>query len=294
MDNRKYEAFLCVADCGNLTRAAEKLGYTQSGMTHMMNALENELGFPLLVRTNKGVYLSSEGERILPILRNICNLEDRLRQECALICGYEIGNLCIGSFSSISTHWLPEILARFQSRYPSINVETLEGSTIQLETWLGEGRVDLCLFSLYHDRNLEGFEIMQDPFYAVLPKDHPLASLDVVPLDKLSKEPFIMYTTEGGVDRDETNVFKKMKRKPNFMFSSNYEYAVIGMVAHGLGVCVMPGLILKGQDLNVAVRPIDPPVNRRLGIAVRSMKDLSPAMKRFIACAKEVLLPNEE
>ncbi len=292
MDTRKYEVFLCVADCGNLTRAAEKLGYTQSGITHMMNTLENDIGFPLLIRTNKGVSLSPEGERILPILRNICNMEDRLKQECALICGFETGNLRIGSFSSISTHWMPKVLSRFQSRYPNIHVETLEGSTMQLEIWLGEGRVDLCMFSLFHDRNLEGFEIMQDPFYAVLPKDHPLAKLDVVPLSLLAKEPFIMYKTEGGMDRDEGKVIKRMK-DIHFMFSSNYEYAVIGMVEHGLGVCVMPGLILKGHDSCVAVRPIDPPISRSLGIAVRSMKELSPAMKRFIACAKEVLLPDE-
>ncbi len=291
MDIRKYEAFLCVADCKNLTHAAEKLGYTQSGMTHMMNALEREMGFPLLTRSNKGVFLSPEGERILPILRNICNLENRLEQECALICGFETGELRIGSFSSISIQWLPKILARFQAKYPHIHVETLEGSTVQLEGWLKEGRVDLCLFSLFPDRNLEGFEIMQDPFYAVLPKDHPLASLDVVPLSLLAKEPFIMYTTEEGMDRDETRVIKAMGEEPNCMFSSNYEFAVIGMVAHGLGVCIMPKLILEGHDESVAIRPIDPPMYRSLGIAMRSMGDLSPAMKRFIACAKEILLP---
>lgn len=293
MDINKYEAFLCIVAQGSMSRAAEKLGYTQSGMTHMMHALEAEMGFPLLKRNNKGVSLTPEGEQIFPFIQSICNMENRLRQECALICGYESGHVRIGSFSSISIQWLPQILSRFQKLYPHIQVETLEGSAAQLEDWLAAGRIDLCLFNLFRDRNLEGFEIMQDPFYAVLPPTHPLTELDVVPLKLLAKEPFVMYTEEGGLDRDLSAVFKKMNIHPKSTFSSNYEYAVLSMVAHGLGVCLMPRLIIQNYNVDVALRPIDPPYSRSLGIAARSLKELSPAMKRFIACVKEVLLPEE-
>ena len=84
METEKIRALLTAADLGSFSKAADALGYTQSGITHMMNALEEELGVPLLVRGNRGVRLTAEGERLAPLMRELVQTADRLEQELAL------------------------------------------------------------------------------------------------------------------------------------------------------------------------------------------------------------------
>ena len=136
---------MTAADCGSLSAAAEKLGYTQSALTHMMRSLEDEAGVPLLRRGNRGVSLTSEGERLSPLIRALLRCDERLGQELALTRGVERGRLSIGTYSSISVHWLPQVLELFQHRYPGIEVELLEGSGEELTSWLSQGRVEITL-----------------------------------------------------------------------------------------------------------------------------------------------------
>lgn len=292
MDNRKFDVLLKVVDCGNLTRAAGLLGYTQSGVTHIINNLEQDFGFSLLHRTNRGVRLTEEGKRVLPIIREMQRLDARLQQEKDLIQGIASGSICIGSFSSISTHWLPKVLSDFQQRYPNIKVEILEGSTTQLVHWLQEGLVDICFFILRDDHLFDKIEIMEDPYLAVLPKGHPLSAYKAVTQDMLRREPFILYRTPEGGNDDLGEIMKIGKTAWTVRFSSNYDYAVISMVENSLGVSIMPALVLRDHDQHVETRPLLPSVNRKLGIAVRSRRDASPAMRRFIARATAILLPD--
>jgi DNA-binding transcriptional LysR family regulator len=294
MDNKKYEVFLLVADCGNLSRAAEQLSYTQSGVTRIISSLEQDLGFELLIRTNKGVRLTPEGQQLLPLFRDIQSSEERLRQECARIHGLEEGNIRIGCFPSISSHWMPEIIARFQSQHPNINVEMLEEDARQLDQWLSEGRIDLCFFSLHSKQPYERINLVQDPFYAVLPSEHPLTALESIPLVALSSEPFIMYNTPAGPDKDIENVLNSQKLSWNFKYSSNNDNAVLSMVAHNLGVTILPSLVLKEHTQNVVTRPLLPSFSRTLGIAMRSLEKASPAMRHFISCAKSTLLFDDQ
>ena len=104
METRKWEALVTAAEMGSFTRAAEKLGCTQSGLTHMMNSLENEVGFPLLVRDKKGVRPTADGETVLLAMRDLLQQEDRLSQIAAEIRGLNIGSITISAYSSIATH----------------------------------------------------------------------------------------------------------------------------------------------------------------------------------------------
>ena len=137
MDARKYEVIIKAAECGNLTRAGEDFGYTQSGVSHMIKAVETEFGFRIFLRGRGGVTLTEEGSRVLPYLREIVKWNERLTQTVSSLSGLITGTLRIGSFSSIAAHWLPQIIKRFQSDYPNIKIEITEGGTDAL----GEVRV---------------------------------------------------------------------------------------------------------------------------------------------------------
>ena len=126
MDQNKRVALLTAIDLGNLTRAAEQLGYTQSGLSYVIKALEAELGFPLLVRSRAGVRPTDECQRILPLLRELDRKSRQLEQEAADIRGLAVGNVFIATFPYISRFWLPQILRDFAQLYPGITVSIRE------------------------------------------------------------------------------------------------------------------------------------------------------------------------
>ena len=106
MNIDNYRVFIRVAKIGNLTAAAEQLGYTQSGISHIVSALEQEFGFQLLRRSKTGVSLTQEGERILQTLREVVNRDDMLKQIAAEIKGVRMGKVRVGAFSSVAVCWL--------------------------------------------------------------------------------------------------------------------------------------------------------------------------------------------
>jgi len=122
MEAVKCEAFLAAAELGSLTATAELLGYTQSGVTRMIGTLEEELGFPLFLRSKKGVQLTENGKLMLPLLREVVRAHHNAEQLSAEIGGVSKGSLTIGCYYSISALWMPEILTAFRARYPGVTV----------------------------------------------------------------------------------------------------------------------------------------------------------------------------
>lgn len=290
METSKIRALLAAVDLGSFSKAAELLGYTQSGITHMMNSLEEELGVPLLVRGNRGVRLSADGERLEPQLRRLAADAERLEQEIALTRGVESGLVRIGTYSSISLHWLPQILELFQERYPGIDVELLEGDGQEMTSWLSSGRIDLAFMSLQPGHSsFETIKIKDDPMLAVLPKSHPMAGEKVFPFERFKDERYLVYLGLSGPDEDLARAMRMAGIGSNARFTSNFDMNIISMVEHNLGVTILPELILQGAGDNVAILPLDPPISRTLAMAMRPEGGASPAMRRFIGCAREVL-----
>ena len=289
MDTAKVRALLAAVDFGSISKAAEALGYAQSGVTHMMRALEEEAGFPLLIRGNRGVKFTSDGERLAPLFRELSQAADRLEQELALTRGVEQGIVKIGTYSSISLHWIPQILEAFQERYPNIEVELLEGNGQEIEEWLYSGRIDIAYTSLQPYFTFDTFKILDDPMFGVLPKSHPRAHDETYPISEFKNEPFLVYVANTEPDVDLARALNSVGISAKGKFTSNFDMTILAMVEHNLGVTMMPKLILEGSNADVATVPISPPISRSLGMAVRSMADASPAMRRFMNCTREVL-----
>lgn len=295
MDIKKYEVLLNTLDKGSFSKACEFLGYTQSGITHMMNSLEREVGFPILRRSNKGIQLTAEGQRVLPTIRELVKLNAKLNQEFDLIRGVETGKVCIGSFPTVAGVWLPKIFRTFQEKYPKIQIELLEENSLErLEKWLAEGSIDLCFVSKQPYHTFKWIKLKNDPYLVVLPKNHPLAKYDCIPAKFITGTSFLMCMSLDGLDKDISRYFRRMGISMKYKFTSNSDYTIVFMVEQNLGISMLPKLILDkilcNCDKSVVVRPLLPPVYRELGIAIRSLQDISPAMKRFIECTKKVLL----
>lgn len=286
MDQNKRVALLTAIDLGNLTRAAEQLGYTQSGLSYVIKALEAELGFPLLVRSRAGVRPTDECQRILPLLRELDRKSRQLEQEAADIRGLAVGNVFIATFPSISRFWLPQILRDFAQLYPGITVSIRESGQEEQDEWLREGAIDLA-FCSYHDSPYHWIPFLEDEIWAAVPAGHSLAACDEIDLAKLADEPFILE--DRAYDYDITCVITNAGVHPDVRWTSKDELAILAMVKLELGVSVLPALYLHEEHPGVAVRPLVPRAFRQLGAMVPDLDNLSPAARRFLASARKTM-----
>ena len=287
MESSRCKAFLAAAECGSLTRAAEKLNYTASGVSQLISAMESEFGFLLLKRTTRGVVLTAEGERMLPAVRAFLSQENRMHELAANINGLDIGLINIASYSSIATHWLPKVIADFKKKYPNININLMEGVRQEVLKWIEEGRADIGLLSGGDDIDYDWIPLADDPMIAVLPKDHPLADAKEFPLDRCEQEEFIMPAM--GKDEDVMTMLKKYGIEPNIVYSTNESFSAWALVENGLGISLTNELIVNGWICDVAKVPVSPPEKITLGMILPSVKHASPAVKRFMKYAVKEL-----
>ena len=280
MSLKKYRALLEAVDCGSLTRAAEKLHYTQPGISHMILSLEEEFGFPLLSRGKSGVTPTAECKELLPWLRQIVGGEDGLKETVQRIRGLDVGKLRIGCFYSLSIHILPSVVAAFTERYPGIELQLYVGEHGELKRWLHEGQIDLALMSLPVPEELRFLPLFDDPIYAVLPEQHPLTAEQTVRPSDLVQYPFIMQYY--GSDEDAIRVLEGEHLTANIRFRVRGDEAIQSMVAKNLGVTLAPELVLNHMPDGLALRPLDPPYHRTLGIAFPAGSGNAPALSKLV------------
>lgn len=287
MESARCKAFMYAADTGSFTKAAERLNYTPSGVSQLVGALENETGLTLLRRTRKGVTLTPDGEILLPAVREFLEKENRIYELAAEVKGLLVGSVTIAAYSSISTHWLPEVIRDFEQDYPQIEIRLMEGIRQEVTRWLDEKKADIGFLSYQEPMPYEWTPLDYDEMLAVLPKDHLYASKESYPLINCETDSFIMPAL--GRDDDVVSLFERNGIKLNIHFTTLENFATMAMIEKGLGMSVMNNLITEKWNCDVVKIPVDPPSRIILGLAVPSYKQASPAVKRFIKYAVERL-----
>lgn len=285
MNTKKLQVLLTVIDEGSFTKAGDVLQYTQSGITQMMKTLEQEIGFPLFIKSHHGVTPTPECERILPSIRQLLVHDEKLSQEISFIHGLQKGVLRIGSYASCASTWLPHILPEFQEKYPNIHISIVEGGEGEITQWIYDHTVDIGLLSTPARYSFDFIPLVKDPMVVVLPQDHPLCSYKKIPITALEHIPFI--ASDASFDQDVHSIIKKTGVKPDIRFTSKNDYTILSMVEHGLGVSILPELIVKTYTGNYEMRPLDPNCMRTLGIGLTSKAEASPASAMFIKALKE-------
>ena len=279
MNIQKYQAFMAVVEQGSLTRAAEELGCTQSAVSHCISSLEEELGFALLKRGRAGARLTNEGERLAPAVRNLLNSAEQLKQTASAIRGLDSGTVRIGAFTSMAVHWLPPVLKEFQRDYPKVDLRLLNGDYHDVEQWLQDGSIDVGFVGMPCGVDCECIALMEDRLLAILPKGSRFEHYPKFPLVECETEPFISLLQSS--DHDARRALDAAGVRPNVRFYTKDDYAVIAMVEQGLGISIMPELLLKGRNDNVQILPLIPEAKRTIGIAIAAGSKAGPATRRF-------------
>lgn len=263
MDSKKWGALLFAAERGSLSKAADELGYTQSGMTYLINSLEEECGVPLLLRSWDGVRLSPEGEALRGDVNALLAAEAQLRRHVAELSGAQEKRLCIGTFASISTQWLAKVLGRFQEKFPDTELDLRVGARQELRLWLQNGDVDLVFADRLEVPSTSWTEMYVDPLLAVLPKNHPAAHKAVFSAEDAGGLPFFMppdSNTEGNLLR------MQFAHQANVRMRTEDDTVMLSLIAQGVGFSILPELALRGHAENVALLPLAEPLYRRLGM----------------------------
>ena len=288
MESKKLEALLMAVDLGSFTKAAEVLGYTQSGLTHMMNSLEKEVGFTLLERGRSGVRLTEEGERIAPAVREFLQANARLDSVIEQVASSRTEIIRVSAYASIAMHWLPGIIQRFREECPDVDVDIRMADHVDVPyELLAQGKMDAILVSPQDEGQYEWVHLADDPMFAVLPKDFDTQGMTAFPLAAFEARDFIMPSQ--GFDKDIMRIFNRIGVKPHILPTWVDDPTVISMVSHGLGVSMMTELTVRGRTDGVKLLPVEPASARELGLAVRSLDTASEGLRHFIDCTKRVV-----
>ena len=276
----KYMAFVKTVEYGSFIKASEILNYSQSGISRMINDLETEWKVPLLERSKMGVKLTSDGLKLLPHAKAIVGEYEKLQMEVDALNGLQSGIIRIGTFSSVATHWLPNIIKEFQKDYPNIDYELLLGDYTEIEEWIHTGRVDLGFLRLPTLPEFETHFLEKDELMAIIPEGHRYADSDAFPVEALCDEPFMLL--EKGAKAEISAIFERHNLTPKVHFTTWDDYAVMSMVESGLGISILPNLILKRIPYRIVAKPLTIPAYRDIGIALKSSKTASLAVRRFM------------
>lgn len=276
----KYLAFVRTVERGSFTKAAEDLHYAQSSVSKMIADLESEWGMTLLERSKSGVCLTSAGEQLLPYLRKALCGYDELEGQILRMQGLETGTVHIGTFSSVAINWLPNIFSKLRRDYPGIGYEMLLGDYDEVERWIADGRVDCGFLRLPTEGKFDTIPLTQDEYKVILPVGHPLAEKETIGINDLNNQPFLLL--EHGGKTEVTELLNACHVTPDIRFTTWEDFAIMAMAEKGLGIGILPDLILRRVPYRIEIRSLAEPYYRSVGLAMKDSDHLTPSVRKFI------------
>ena len=288
MDSKKFEILMTAVNLGSFSKAAEVVGYTQSGLTHLVNGLEREIGMKLIRRDHSGVALTEAGQALLPAIREYLNATVKLENQIAAIAQKKAETIRIAAYASLAMHWMPEILYRFRRVCPDTDVD-LRMVDHELEPFelLEEGRTDVIFAARQSHINCEWILLYSDAMYAILPEDYPTGDRDTFPIEEFDGKEFLM--PYGRFDIDVNAALSPKGVKPIIRPCYVDDETVIRMVSKGLGLTMMTEIMMRGRTRGVKTLPVTPKAGRELGMGIHLQKNTQAEILRLRDCVLDFI-----
>lgn len=286
MSYSRYQAFAVAAEQKSLAKAAEILGYTQSGVSHLIRSLEEELGSTLLRRSRAGTYLTSEGAYLLPYVETMLRAWNDTVQTASNLKGLTAGSLSVGTFSSVAVHLLPDIIAAWHDAYPGVDILVKNGDYASIETALLEGKLDCAFVTMPSKREFNVDVLANDRLLAIVSESSPLADKKELAIRELDGVSFIVPCE--GSQYDIGRLFQLAQIQPDIRFELGDDYAAIELVRRDLGVTILPALVMLDMRVDGIKKIPIVDTHRQIGIATDARRTLSPAVQLFLGCVRNV------
>lgn len=294
MELRHLRYFIAVAEELNFSRAAERLHIAQPPLSQQIQALEKELGVQLFDRNRRPLQLTLAGQTFLESARlAVTQLEQAVRSTQRVYRG-ELGCLTVGFTSSIANSVLSDILRAFRERNPDVKLVWRELATYPQIQGLRDRYIDVGFFHLsngcINDDDLSFMTILSEPLIVVLPETHPLAAKSQVPLQALAQEDFVLPTRQlvFGLSEQIYSLCHQAGFVPKVTQEATFMLSILGLVAGGIGVALLPANAQNLQRKGVVYKPIKGQTPTVQMAVVWRRDDSSVILGKFLEVTKEI------
>jgi len=282
MQPSKLEVMLRAVNLGSINKAAKEMGYFQSGLTHMINKLEAEIGFPILKRDFNGISFTQKGEMLEPLIRSLVEKEIALHAKVDEMNRYNMDTIRIGAYPSTAHYLLPAIIRGFQDENPGASIEIKIGGA-EIQDWLENGKIDIAFAGQELMGSGEWIPIWDDQLYAVVPASLHITN-EVMPLETLAENTILIPSLNEKCAATSMLMNMDCKRK---LLVAAYDSTLFSIIGRGLGVTILSKLYMKDCPDTVRMIPTTPPLFRTLGIILKSFESMNPLLEEFISCLEE-------
>jgi len=278
MQLRQLEYFVAVASTRHFTLAASAVHVAQPSLSKQIRALERELGAPLFNRARGNITLTAAGDTLLPLATRILADVESARVQVRELAGLARGKLRLGATPTLSTVLLPAVLRRFCGTYPGIDIFVEERGGRDLVQLLAQGQLDLALVVLpLHTRDpaLATAALFNEPLVVAAPADGSVVRAKTLRVRDLARHPLVMLRE--GYDMREV-VLAAMRREriePQVAIEGGELDAVLSLVEAGLGIAVVPSMVVEGRPGLRRIPFARPGMSRTVGFAHR--RDVEPS-----------------
>lgn len=274
-----YEIFDAVARQGSFNKAAQQLHLTPSAISHAIAVMEEELGFALFNRGKTGVTMTSYGASLYPSIRAVLNSDEALKQSVARLNGLEKGKVKVAAFNSVCTCLLPGILKSFKAQYPQIEVEVYQGTYDDMKDWLRNGQTDIAFLSFGCREEFALTELFAEPLRCITPKGWPAPPDGIMTPELMNGQDFVVQGD--ATDAEMRQYLKKHKISTERRCHVLDDLSNLAMVEAGMGISIMPEMLLKTCTSEVDVYPLSPAENRVVGITSQRPGAMAPAVEQM-------------
>jgi DNA-binding transcriptional LysR family regulator len=306
LDVRRLRVLCEVAREGSFSGAAASLGYTQPAVSRQIALLEAETGATLVRRVPQGAILTDAGRLLVERGETVLARLDGIEDELKALAGLDGGRLRLASFASAAAAIVPVAIAEFRQRHPAVELNIVMADPIDSLPRLRAGELDMALshdplgvpmestgaVTLGEGEQTGGIQLVHlfdDPMYVAMPVGHPLADASALSLDCFAEEPWMLATTHSCPDsRLFLRACHEAGFEPRIAFQNDDYPAILGFVAAGVGVALVPDMVVRGIRDDVVVRHLDPAVRARPIMVALPSGYVSPAAQAMLDVLREV------
>jgi LysR family transcriptional regulator, hydrogen peroxide-inducible genes activator len=284
MEIHQLRYFLAVADEASFSRAAAKVRVAQPSLSQQIQKLEAEVGQPLFDRLPRSVALTEAGRCLVDYARQILAAVGDARRCVDEFRGKVAGRLAVGAIPTIAPYVLPELIKRFQKRYPEVKLEIVEDVTDGIAQRVEAGELDTAFASTCHESpTVRRHSLGKEPLLALVSTHHPLADQASITWDDLKSQKFLVLHDMHCLSRQVNQLLAAQRLRPELALAGTQLVTIANMVAAAIGVSIVPQMMVNHQPTPGCVSlPFAPPVpERELNLLYNPLRFQSKAAAAF-------------
>ena len=257
------------------------MNYTQPGISHIINGMEQEYGFPLFHRTSKGVTLTEQGKKIFEQCKYIVEMDNEIKNTVSQYHGVLTGRIKVGGVPSVMKAWIPDAIKIISELHPHLEFTLITYDPSDQAALVQNNMVDVLISDLGLCETYSFIPLCEDPAVLVLPKGHYLSEKEEITIDDILSETIIMQPPFQGEDMEIRRIFGSKINSVSRKYIVKHDPVMINIVERGLGIGITSKLVIRPY-YNVVTKELDKSYSRTLGILFPKWTPITPALKCFI------------